>query len=330
MEYRKLVEFGKASYVITLPKSWIKRNKLKKGSTVKIETKEDFLVLTTENTKTDFSNNKEERRIILDTDKLLEKGFENQKEEEKSYFISMLIFSAYVNGYNVIIIKGNKNMMKDIVEEIIGLEVVEETSEKIITRFLIDIKEVSLDKMLDRTDVMFKTLITYFKDPKDWEELLIFEKKRLRSLCLLSIRVATECLQNFEMRKILGVSSLDAGCLRELFRQFRIMGSIIAEVTKFLTENKPNAFEKKILYEVIEKIETYHNKMIKVYKEPNSQSQDLAKLAGESYKIRVFIEEQEKIIRKKNKDPRLCLRMLYSLCYNQGTVNILLEELKKH
>lgn len=328
MEHRKLVGFGKASYVVTLPKEWIKNNNLNKGDTVKLDTKENIITLTTENTEINRPV-KEESRLVLNTEKLLSKGFNEGDEREKSYFISMLIFSAYVNGYDIIIIEGNKKIIKEIIEDIVGLEVIEETSKRVITRFLIDIKEVSLDKMLNRVDSMFRTLLDYLKNPKEWDELIIFEKKRLRSLCLLSARVATKALKDFESRKMLNVSSSHAASLRELFRQFRSIGSKFGELASFLSEKKLTATEKSIIFEVVEKIEKYHIKLMKIYKEKSSSNEELAKYAGESYKIGLFIKEKQKKYNK-NVDLKLALNSLYNVCSNQGIVNILLEELKSH
>ena len=45
MEYRKLISFGKNSYVVSLPKNWVRQNKLKKGDLVYIEENVSNLVL---------------------------------------------------------------------------------------------------------------------------------------------------------------------------------------------------------------------------------------------------------------------------------------------
>ncbi|MBS3134491.1 AbrB/MazE/SpoVT family DNA-binding domain-containing protein, partial [Candidatus Woesearchaeota archaeon] len=37
MEHRNLIKFGNSSFVISLPKDWIDRNKLKKGDAIFIE-----------------------------------------------------------------------------------------------------------------------------------------------------------------------------------------------------------------------------------------------------------------------------------------------------
>ncbi|MDO8656313.1 MAG: AbrB/MazE/SpoVT family DNA-binding domain-containing protein, partial [Nanoarchaeota archaeon] len=45
MEYRKLISFGKSSFVVSLPKSWVIQNKLKKGDLIYMEENEGTLIL---------------------------------------------------------------------------------------------------------------------------------------------------------------------------------------------------------------------------------------------------------------------------------------------
>ena len=45
MEYRKLISFGKNSFVVSLPKSWIKQNKLIKGDLIHISDNGSDLIL---------------------------------------------------------------------------------------------------------------------------------------------------------------------------------------------------------------------------------------------------------------------------------------------
>jgi len=45
MEFRKLISFGKTSYVMSIPKSWIQKNNLKKGNLIAVEEKEKNLLL---------------------------------------------------------------------------------------------------------------------------------------------------------------------------------------------------------------------------------------------------------------------------------------------
>ena len=41
MEFRKLISFGKTSFVMSLPKGWVVKNKLKKGDLIALEERED-------------------------------------------------------------------------------------------------------------------------------------------------------------------------------------------------------------------------------------------------------------------------------------------------
>ena len=47
MEFRKLISFGKSSYIVTLPKEWISRNNLKKGSALSIESDRNSVTIST-------------------------------------------------------------------------------------------------------------------------------------------------------------------------------------------------------------------------------------------------------------------------------------------
>ena len=45
MDYRKLIAFGKNSFVISVPKQWIKQNKLNKGDLIYLDESGPNLIL---------------------------------------------------------------------------------------------------------------------------------------------------------------------------------------------------------------------------------------------------------------------------------------------
>jgi len=45
VETRKIISFGNSSYVVSLPKSWISENKLKKGDILNVEEKNGEILL---------------------------------------------------------------------------------------------------------------------------------------------------------------------------------------------------------------------------------------------------------------------------------------------
>ena len=45
MEFRKLISFGKSSYVVSLPKAWVVQQKLKKGDLIAVDEAGPKLIL---------------------------------------------------------------------------------------------------------------------------------------------------------------------------------------------------------------------------------------------------------------------------------------------
>ena len=87
MHARKLVKAGAASHTISLPKSWLDKNMLKKGDTLFIIEKSDSELAITPKTGEENTRKKE---ITIDVDN---KGVGSIQRE---------ITSAYVNNYSKI------------------------------------------------------------------------------------------------------------------------------------------------------------------------------------------------------------------------------------
>ena len=66
MEYRKLISFGKSSFVVSLPKSWIKQNKLKKGDLIHFEDEGNNLVIKKKEEESKDKPSKPKRRENLE------------------------------------------------------------------------------------------------------------------------------------------------------------------------------------------------------------------------------------------------------------------------
>ena len=89
MEYRKLISFGKSSYVVSLPKGWVVQNKLKKGDLIYLEESGPNLILTSHVD----SNNIKEKESIIDVD------------GKDVRLIDREVSSAYIQNNRLIILK---------------------------------------------------------------------------------------------------------------------------------------------------------------------------------------------------------------------------------
>ena len=64
MEYRKLISFGKSSFVVSMPKPWVTQNNLKKGDLIYMEESGSSLILNP--TKSEKVNHEKTKVIGID------------------------------------------------------------------------------------------------------------------------------------------------------------------------------------------------------------------------------------------------------------------------
>ncbi|MBI5391802.1 phosphate uptake regulator PhoU [Candidatus Woesearchaeota archaeon] len=141
MDFRKVIKFGEASFVVSLPKEWINKQAIKKGDFVAIEEDQEALRIT--------PNNNHQKKSAI---KEVTIEFENLKE-----FRSELVF-AYINGFNPITITGkNLSRQRKEINNIVhhhfaALEIVQQTAERIIIKDFLNIQEISIHDVVRRID----------------------------------------------------------------------------------------------------------------------------------------------------------------------------------
>lgn len=149
MEYRKLISFGKSSFVVSLPKAWINKQNLKKGDTIYFEEKDNELILNSKETKVE----KEEKEIVINI------------SGKDIFQIRREINSAYTLNYKTIILKGEglKSKIKEIqeaIQSLIALEVMEQTSTSIIAKDFLDMDTISIEELIRKMDLITRTMLT--------------------------------------------------------------------------------------------------------------------------------------------------------------------------
>jgi phosphate uptake regulator len=191
MEYRKLIGFGKSSFVVSIPKDWIERHHLTKGASVALSEENESIIIS----PAPLAKNRaqETRTITTDgkSDKLL------QRE----------IVSAYIAGSSTIIITGSdlrtrRTMLTESFDTLIALEVVKQDDESIIAKDFLDIEDIELKDLVRRIDnnirSMFLETIELLDDPKN-TALVDHIRERddsVNKLAFLSFRSIRELLNN--------------------------------------------------------------------------------------------------------------------------------------
>ena len=148
MEIRRVQRTGGSSYVVTLPKEWIKSSNVKKNDPLGLLTQSDGTLLIT-------------TKITRDRAQRL-KEFDISDTTDQTYLLRCLI-GAYISGYNSIKIKSSKRMPSDIraivrkfTQTTIGQEVVEETDTSITLKDLLNPTEMPFDNTIKRMHIIVK------------------------------------------------------------------------------------------------------------------------------------------------------------------------------
>ena len=188
IDFRKIIGFGNGGYVVSLPRRWINKNKLKKGDLLTIDEGSDELT---------FSLNAEEQ-------KKEEKEITIEAEGQELDRLKTEIVSAYLNNYTSIEIISKKLLtnvieVKDILRNLAGLEIMEQTSTRIVARDLININDISIENLIRRMDIIIRGMIDdCFKGiyGEDHYESIFQRDIDVNRLFYLAIRVIKNALKN--------------------------------------------------------------------------------------------------------------------------------------
>ncbi len=255
MEYRKLISFGKSSFVVSMPKNWVVQNKLKKGDQVYLEENGPNLMLST------AVNNKEseEKTAIIDID------------GKTIPLIVREVNSAYILNHRTIILKGKeiKNKIKELqelVQNLIALEIMEQNSESIVAKDFLNMKKVSVDELIRKMDIVTRTMLkecakTFVEDNyKNTNE----RDKDVNRLYFLLYRTILYNLEN-SSQALKQLKLGPAGLLSSLFTGFYIEG--IADearrTARFMRLLKISQHEKKKIEEILNQINGFYNGVLK-------------------------------------------------------------------
>lgn len=270
IDVRKLISFGKGSYILSMPKSWIEKNNLKKGDLISVSDDGFELVLSASQQE----EKPDSREISIDA---------RGKELE---FLKAEIVSSYLNGYNTINIaldNSNKEIpkIKDIMRNLSGLEIMEQTSTRIVAKNLIninDISEISIKNIVRRMDIITRAMmedsILCSRGQCDYDSIC-HRDADVNRLYFLGYRAIKNAMKNPRIAKSLGTepwqlhsdtlmilrlekiadrqkrisryictANLDRAALAELGRIYTDIGEAYSSVMKsYYTQDKQTAFQ---------------------------------------------------------------------------------------
>jgi len=248
MEVRKLQKTGGSTYVISLPKSWVKNSGLDSGSILTVREQQDGSVLITPGEITPH------RKLAT---------------IDAGPYVNRRLLEKYLLGYDEVTISSNKGIpekekskIKNTVNYLIGYEIMDESANSLTIQNLLNPVEVSVFKSLKRmqtiVSVMHRDLISAIstKDKKLLKDVIQrdTEVNRLYFLVVRQIRtiIQTPSLQDKE-----GLKSVDYVDYRLAANLLEVTGDALSRIAS-KSDKMSSSFNTKLFLDLLEKTQVLH------------------------------------------------------------------------
>lgn len=207
MEIRKVQVTGGSSYVITLPKGWVKSLNIKKNDPLGLIVQPDGTLLITPKTTGEPVHRTKE--------------FSVDSVDDPEYLFRLLV-GAYIMGYSIIMVKSEERIPPFVTECVtrftqtaVGPEIIEETMKSVTIKDLLNPVEMPFDKIIRRLHIILKTMhedaITALKEKdKQLAEDVIARDNNVDRLQWLVARQSNVVLQDVTLAKKMGVTQEEA------------------------------------------------------------------------------------------------------------------------
>lgn len=204
-ETRKVQFTGGSTYIISLPKSWIEQNQVKKGSFIKIRAGEGGL-LTIDPSTAITEKKSDEASIII-------------RQNDEADMVTRKIVAAYLAGYNSIKVASEKHQLtskqrqeiKTFVRRMfVGTEIVTDSANQLVLQVLLNYPELTIQSALRRMSIiatsMHKDAILGLKtNDKQLAKEIISADNEVDRFNLYVIRLLRIAIQNPRIIKEIGL-----------------------------------------------------------------------------------------------------------------------------
>lgn len=259
---RRLQRIG-SSVLVSLPKEWIKHNKLDKGNTVVIETgSDDTIVVYPSGTEQD-----ESKEIIIQYPSKYAEAIVNE------------ITGAYLLGYDIIKVNSrsqisydDREIIKEIIGKMVGMEIVDEDIYKITAQFLLDAATLDPAKILYRMNSiisgMYKDTLASLtnKDPNLLRIIARRDDEVDRQYFLL-VRLIRSAIMDPKLASKLDLVNIDILDYRIAANLFESAGDTIVDLAKAISSNQLKKYGE--LKNVGERIEILQDTAIRAFARKN-------------------------------------------------------------
>ncbi len=256
MDYRKLIKFGNSSYVVSLPGSWLKKNKLSKGDIIHLEEDGDSrLILHTNNEK-----KLDEKEILIETKN---KTFPRVQGE---------IYNAYIDGYDVIKLSGENiglfaKDIRDIMNNFVAIEIIEQTNNKIVAKNFLNISDVKVNDVIRRIDIILRSMMEdCISCIEDGDSVSIINRDvDINRFCFMLERILRTAMNNPGVSRKIGISGTELLNLWYIVMNMESIGDEVKRISRFMKSMNFNSKQKNELKQLYCDIEKSYLDVMKAY-----------------------------------------------------------------
>ena len=204
METRKLQKVGYSTLAVSLPSKWVKDMDLKRGETVFLGQEPDGSLRLLPNKLVKLEETVEEYTCnadLCDEPRMLER----------------VVVGSYILGREVLSMLSSERMRAEHIEEIrsvlpklMGLGIVEETSDRVTLQCSIDVRKFSLDMLFRRLSVIALTIVkesvqALVESNVSLAKEAIKREDEADAICLLAMRLLVSAQRRSEIAKEIGL-----------------------------------------------------------------------------------------------------------------------------
>ena len=225
METRRIISFGTSSFVVSVPKTWIRENNLKKGDLIHIEDRKDELILSLGA----GGKQEEPKRTLIEVD------------NKDLKLIRIEIVSAYLNNYDIIDIAGRQleklaPQVKGLIRNLTGLEIIQQTATKITAKDLLNLKEISIRTLIRRMDNITRSMLIDSIDcfSTDHFESIYERDMDVNRLVFLAFRVIRASMANPKLAKHVAIGNLELMYSRDIIMRIEKIGDQTKRIARHI------------------------------------------------------------------------------------------------
>ena len=252
-EFRKLMAFGNSSYVVSVPKAWVEKNRLKKGDVLVVDERPNELTFSSKDPS-------ERRQINEATINAAGKSVREIKTE---------VTSLYINNFDVITVMDAGASAKEIKQEfhnLVGMEIIEETTTKMVAKDLLDVQEVSMSNITRRVDIIIRSMLEDAGSFSGAEADSVYERdKEVNRLTLLGFRTARAAADNPRLLRLFGTTYWNIMVSKQVLAHLERFGDQLKRLLRFSKENGKEMQKLRDLKPLYDSIAKHYEAVMKIY-----------------------------------------------------------------